>query len=129
MTEEQYQAIRAEHGYKLSGLVASARGGFNDAYAAAQKDGFPQQQVLTEGSSARANAIYDVIAAQYGDIDLKAKGIGGLMAAAKAGELLNELVRDLEALSSTSEEEFNELANSVRARVQSQQLAGAGIKI
>lgn len=129
MTEEQYQAIRQEHGYKLSGLVASARGGFNAAYDAAKADGFPAEQVLTEASQVRANAVYDVIASQYGDIDLKAKGIGGLLAAAKAGEVLNELLRDLEALTSTSEEEYNKLLNNVRDNFVSQQVAAAGIRI
>jgi hypothetical protein len=124
-----YEAIKAKHGYTLAGLVASAQNGFNRAYDEAKAEGFPSQQILSDGSQVRGNAIFDAITAQYGTIDLKAKGVGALLAATKIAELLNELVRDLEALESTSEEEFNGLLDKVRERYVAAQVATAGLRI
>lgn len=107
MSKFDAQGVLEQQGYTLGAIFEASKHGFTQAYEASEANGFNPDSAIQEGSKERVLALYDVLAAQYGQVDLKALGTFGILAAFGLAQQLGEVLQGLESFANGKPDDFD----------------------
>lgn len=97
------------NGYTLASLLEAAQYGFNRAYDEAKAKGFNPDAAIQEGAQARVSAVFDVLQAQYGAVDIKELGPMALISAFGLIQELNQVLQGLESFTAAKPSDFDKV--------------------